>query len=107
MTGRQACVARTAQGQTTKNALALPIGSIMVIDELGRPLKQMAVTMTINQRPAQNVTTDGYGRIYPLAAEGDQVSVQVEDAHEGGSGDSIATNSGQHFALGGDGPRTA
>jgi hypothetical protein len=102
--GREARLARTAQGRPIKNALALPKGCIIVIDELGRPLKQLAVTMSINGKPAHQTATDDYGKIYPLAGENDEVKVDVEEAHESGAGDSIATASGQHFELGGDGP---
>lgn len=106
-TGREARVARCAQGRQTKNALALPQGSIIVIDELGRPMKQLAVSVAINQKPAQNMTTDDYGRIYPLAAEQDEVAINFDDAHESGDGDSIVTDSGNHFERGGDAPRSS
>ena len=105
MVGREARVARAADGRPIKNALALPKGCIIVIDELGRPLKQFAVTMSINGKPARQATTDAYGKIYPLAAENDEVKIDVAEAHESGAGDSIATASGQHFERGGDGPQ--
>jgi len=105
--GREARVARTAQGRQTKNALALPKGSIIVIDELGRPLKQLTVSVSVNGKPARKVATDNYGRIYPLVAENDDVTIDVAEAHESGAGDSVATDSGQHFERGGDAPRTA
>jgi hypothetical protein len=105
--GREALVARCAQGGQTKNSLALPQGSIIIIDELGRPMKQLAVTVTINQHPPKTMTSDDYGRIYPLVAQDDEVKIDFDDAHESGDGDSIATNSGNHFERGGDAPRSA
>lgn len=106
MLGREARVARTASGRTDKNALALPRGTIFVMDELGRPLKQLAVKMRINTKQTKNATTDDYGRLYPLASEIDEITVEVE-AHESAAGNSIATDSGQHFGRGGDGPASA
>lgn len=105
--GREARVARCAQGRQVKNALALPQGCIIVIDELGRPMKQLPVSVTINQKPARKMTTDDFGRIYPLVAENDEVKIDFDDAHESGGGDSITTDSGQHFERGGDAPRSA
>jgi hypothetical protein len=107
MLGREARVARTGHGRTTRNALALPRASIIVIDELGRPLKQLAVTLSIKGKAARNARTDDYGRLYPLASEIDEMTVQFDEVHESGAGDSIATDSGQHFERGGDGPANA
>jgi hypothetical protein len=103
--GREARVARTASGQAIKNVLALPKGCITVLDELGRPLKQLAVTLRINDKPPRQATTDDFGRVYPLVHEIDEVTIEVTDAHESGRGDSLVTPSGQHFEHGGDGPR--
>jgi hypothetical protein len=105
--GREALVARCSQPRQIKNALALPQGSIMIIDELGRPVKQCAVKVTINQHPPKTMTSDDYGRIYPLVAQDDEVKIDFDDAHESGEGDSIATDSGNHFEQGGDAPRSA
>lgn len=104
--GREARVARTGRGREDKNSLALPKGNVFVMDELGRPLKQLAVKMRINDRPARDARTDDYGRLYPLASEIDRITVEVE-AHETAAGNSIATDSGQHFERGGDGPTGA
>ena len=104
MLGREANVARTAEGTTTKNSLAIPKGFITVIDELGRPLKNLVVTVQINEHPQSQMTTDNYGRIYPLVNEIDEVTLHVEDAHESGEGSSLITPSGHHFEEGGDAP---
>ena len=104
MLGRDANVARTAEGTSTKNTLAIPKGFITVIDELGRPLKQLAVTVKINAHPERRMTTDSYGRVYPLVHEIDEVTVKVDDAHESGPGNSLVTDSGHHFEEGGDAP---
>jgi len=103
--GREARIARTGGGRSIRNALALPIGSIIVIDELGRPLKQLVLQISVNEKPLQKARTDDFGRIYPLVAEIDEVTIQVEEAHEAGRGDSIVTGSGSHFERGGNGPR--
>ena len=105
--GREARVARTALGRNTRNALALPKGSVILIDELGRPLKHLTITISINGKPARGATTDDFGRIYPLCAENDEVTISVDEAHEAELGDSVATASGQHFERGGDSPRRA
>ena len=107
MLGREALVARTANDQATRNALGIPKGYITVVDELGRPLKQLAVTVTVNDDPPREMTTDDFGRVYPLVHEIDEVTIQVEDAHESGAGDSLVTPSGAHFEQGGDAPAGA
>ena len=104
MLGREARVSRTGQGRDGKNAIAIPKGCITIIDELGRPLKSFTVSIAINDKPAHNMTTDGFGRIYPLVHEIDEVKLQANDAHESGRGDSLITDSGHHFEQGGDAP---
>jgi hypothetical protein len=107
MMGREARVARTGEGQTVRNALALPRGSILLINELGRPMKSLGVRVSINKKAPRHAVTDDYGRIYPLVHPIDEVSIEIADTHESETGDSVATPSGQHFEHGGDGPRGA
>jgi hypothetical protein len=104
MLGREARVSRTPEDRNTRNSLAIPKGCITVIGELGRPLKGLTVSVKINDHPKHDMTTDDFGRIYPLVNEIDDVTLEVADAHESGRGDSLITDSGHHFQEGGDAP---
>ncbi len=77
---------------------------VFIVDELGLPLRNAKAQVVMPDGTKEDVTTDGDGKIKPRVAPGTSFDVIVYDVHEGGVGDSLNTNSGQHFAAGGDGP---
>lgn len=94
-------VRRTAQ---TIDVNSNPEVVVLIVDELGLPLRNAKAQLVLPDGTTEDVTTDADGKIRPRVAPGSSFDVVVYDVHEGGAGDSLSTASGHHFATGGDGP---
>jgi hypothetical protein len=77
---------------------------VLIVDELGLPLRKAKAQLVMPDGTTEDVTTDDDGKIRPRVLPGTSFDVVVYDVHEAGIGDSLKTTSGQHFAAGGDGP---
>lgn len=71
--------------------------SILVIDELGLPMQNSAVSITFGTDPPQSHTTDSDGRVCFHRPPGTAVVVRIVDTHESQPGQSTTTPSGRHF----------
>jgi outer membrane protein OmpA-like peptidoglycan-associated protein len=78
---------------------------VLVVDELGLPLRNAKAQLVMPDGTTENISTDGDGKIRPRVPPGTTFDVVLFDVHEGGPTDSLTTASGHHFAAGGDGPR--
>jgi hypothetical protein len=105
-----AFVARTSSGTSHHNTLVLRAFAILVINEIGIPLKGRAVKLKFNDGHVASQTTDEEGKVYLDAIEavdmlfGQGLTIELEDSQEVAPGDSTRTNSGHHFALNQGGP---
>jgi outer membrane protein OmpA-like peptidoglycan-associated protein len=79
---------------------------VFLVDELGLPLKNVAVQINLPDGTSESVSTDAHGQLRPRVTPGTSFDIVVPDVHEGGMGDSLTTPSGQHFAAGADGPES-
>jgi hypothetical protein len=78
--------------------------SIVIIDELGRPVQNTSVRVAVSGGPPQTMTTDSSGRICFHQPPGTAVQVEVLDTHEAAAGHSTTTASGRHFGHLAPGP---
>ena len=76
--------------------------TVLVVDEIGEPLKNTAVTV-VSAGHSIDLTTDDEGKIRPELEEGTPFSILVGEAHEAVVADG-QTSSGQHYAPGQEGP---
>ena len=77
---------------------------VVIVDEIGLPLRNARAQLVMPDGTTEDVTTDADGSIRPRVPPGSSFDVIVHDVHEGNVGDSLVTPSGQHFEAGGDGP---
>ena len=77
---------------------------ILIVDEIGLPLANTAVTVTPSGGAASSATTDATGKICLSLPPGTPVQVEIVNMHEANPGDSTTTGSGRHFATNGTGP---
>jgi OmpA family len=77
---------------------------VLLVDELGLPLRNAAVRLLLPGGTKEDVQTDEHGILRPRVAPGSSFDVVVLDVHEGGAQDSLTTPSGHHFAAGGVAP---
>ena len=78
-----------------------------VVDELGIPVANEKVKITLGTGAVHNTTTDANGIVcFGSLSPGTTGQVELEDidTHEAGEGDSTSTPSGQHFKTNGTGP---
>jgi len=75
------------------------------VDEIGLPLRDSPVKLTLQDGREIVLITDNDGNVYPGLAAGIPFKAEIPNIHEIGSGDSIRTPSGRHFTAGGTGPR--
>jgi hypothetical protein len=94
----EAYFARSSKGDGFANTLVLRT-YIEILDELGDPMKQQPVKLTIDGGRELSLVTDDLGRVYPGLPEDANIEVFVGDVHEAATGDSTATDSGKHFAA--------
>ena len=80
---------------------------VFLVDELGLPLKKAAIQLLLPDGATVDTATDDQGQVRPRVKPGTAFQVVVLDVHEGGPQDSLTTESGHHFAAGGDGPADA
>jgi len=80
------------------------LSEILVVDEIGLPFGNQAVTLTVPSGDTVNTTTLADGRICLDLPPGTTIVVHLVETHEGRSGDSTTTPSGRHFLAGGTGP---
>jgi outer membrane protein OmpA-like peptidoglycan-associated protein len=78
--------------------------AVFLVDELGLPLRNVAVRVLVPGSQPEEVQTDVNGMIRPRVAPGSSFDIVVLDAHEGGAQDSLTTPSGRHFVTGGVAP---
>ena len=71
--------------------------AIALLDEIGLPIKNTAVQVSIGGAAAKSMTTDGEGRICFKEPPGTAIDVTLDETHETKPGDSTKTPSGQHF----------
>ena len=71
--------------------------SILVIDEIGLPMQNTSVKITIDGGAPQAFTTDTLGRVCFHKPPGTTAIVDVPDTHEAAAGQSTTTGSGKHF----------
>jgi hypothetical protein len=78
--------------------------AVVLMDELGRPMANVAVQVTINGATnPQN--TDNHGMIvFAATPAGTAVVLRLVDTHMAQAGESTNDASGRHFRLLGDGP---
>jgi hypothetical protein len=77
--------------------------AILLIDELGLPITNTAVRVTIGG-VSSNTTSDASGRVCFTQPPGTMVQVRLDDMHEAQPGESTTTSSGHHFRANGNGP---
>jgi hypothetical protein len=77
---------------------------IVLIDELGQTLKNVAVKVIPEGGTEITTDTDDDGRVHLSFAPGTKCQVEIENIHELEIGDPLKTPSGQHFGAGKDGP---
>ena len=77
---------------------------VQVIDEIGLPFANQAVTVTLPDSRTANGSTLADGRICLSVPPGSNVRVALAETHEAGPGDSTTTPSGHHFTTNGTGP---
>ncbi len=78
---------------------------IQVVDEIGLPVKNSAVKLTLSDGSESILSTDDDGKVRPDLPPGTRFTIELADIHEFNPGDSTLTSSGQHFVSGGRGPR--
>lgn len=78
--------------------------AVLVVDEIGIPLRNTAITVRIGAAAPANTSTDANGMICFSQPPGLTGQIELAETHEAGTGDSTATASGQHFRAGGTGP---
>ena len=110
--GAPAYIARTSASRTIHNTLRPGRACLLVIDELGDPLKNHDVKLKLASGRELQLTTDDQGKIWPELASGDAFTLILADFHEAKEGEKTQTASGQHFATAdsgasGGGSRTA
>jgi outer membrane protein OmpA-like peptidoglycan-associated protein len=99
--GYPAWVERTRE---TIDINADPEVVVFLVDEIGLPLKDAAIKLVLPDGTTVETKTDDQGKVRPRVKPGTTFDVVVMDVHEGGPQDSLVTESGHHFAAGGDGP---
>lgn len=77
--------------------------AILLIDELGLPLVNVSVRVTIGG-VSSTMTSDGSGNLCFTQPPGTMVQVQLADMHEAQPGESTTDSSGHHFRANGNGP---
>ena len=78
--------------------------SILIVDEIGIPVKNTDVYLKF-ANGCNRLETDGEGKIHPKIHETDKFEIEFDNIHEFEPGDSVKTDSGQHFAANQDGPK--
>ena len=71
--------------------------AILVIDEIGLPMKSTTVTVILGGGAPQDLTTDDEGRVCFHEPPGTAAVVKLAETHEAKEGQSTKTPSGQHF----------
>lgn len=94
----------TAPTTNPVTTCALSQSEILVVDEIGMPFGNTAVTLHMSSGSTFNMTTDANGKICLSLPPGTTCEVELANIHEARAGDSTSTPSGQHFAAGGTGP---
>ncbi|HSR98227.1 MAG TPA: peptidoglycan-binding domain-containing protein [Kofleriaceae bacterium] len=79
--------------------------AILIVDELGVPLRNHGAHMKRADGQEFDAETDGDGKVHPLLLPGESIELTIDDCQEVGVGDSITTPSGQHFGADMPGPR--
>jgi len=74
---------------------------VVLVDEIGLPLRNAAVRLLLPNGRREEARTDDHGSIRPRVAPGSSFDVVVLDVHEAGAHDSLTTPSGTHFEAGG------
>ena len=77
--------------------------SIQIVDELGLPLANAAVQVTVGAAGA-SMMTDANGFLCFSAPPGTAVQLEIVDSHDFAPGHSTVTSSGHHFLTNGMGP---
>jgi len=77
---------------------------ILIVDEIGLPLANTAVTVRPSSGGTLSATTDATGKICLSLPPGTSVQIEIANVHEATPGDSTTTSSGRHFAANGTGP---
>lgn len=85
-------------------ACLLNSSEVLVIDELGLPMANQAVTLTLADGSVHNGSTGADGKLCLSLPPGTPVTVEIANTHEARAGDSTTTPSGQHFLANGTGP---
>lgn len=78
--------------------------AIQVVDELGIPLRNQPVKLTLSTGGVHYMTTDANGYVCLNLPPNTTGQVEVANTHEARQGDSTTTPSGQHFKTNGTGP---
>lgn len=81
-----------------------PEVAVLIVDEIGLPLRNVPVELVLPDGTREKVSTDADGRVRARVAPGASFDIIVPDAHEGGPLDSLTTPSGHHFEAGGTAP---
>jgi hypothetical protein len=77
---------------------------VVLVDEIGLPLRNAAVRLLLPNGRREEARTDDQGAIRPRVPPGSSFDVVVLDVHEAGAQDSLTTPSGRHFEAGGVAP---
>jgi OmpA family len=72
---------------------------VVLVDELGQPLRFAPVQIRLADGTRQALSADRLGRVRPAVAPGSSFDVVVSDVHEGGPADALVTPSGRHFSA--------
>lgn len=97
-------VARSKQPNGHHNTLVQPMLTVMVVDEIGLPYRDIEVRVTISDGREYVDRTNDKGQLTLSLARGDEFEMEVIEFHEVAPEDSSATGSGQHFVANGTGP---
>jgi hypothetical protein len=80
---------------------------VLIVDELGLPLRHARVQIQCADGTRQDLSADRLGKVRPSVASGSSFDVTVSHVHEGGSTDALVTRSGRHFPAQAGRPREA
>ncbi|MHC4406966.1 MAG: OmpA family protein [Planctomycetota bacterium] len=78
--------------------------TLQIVDEIGEPLKDTPVKVTLSDGQVIQKTTDTDGKIELKRPEGEEIEIEIDDIHEIAPTDSSKTASGQHFGANKSGP---
>jgi hypothetical protein len=77
---------------------------LCLVNEIGLPLTDRIVRVAVAGQEEVELVPDEDGIIRIAVSEGGEFILAIENVHEAGPGDSLASDSGRHFATGADGP---